>query len=41
MTYEIEDSSECTVLPYLNECTDVVMTNEFDKILKYGNFTSK
>jgi hypothetical protein len=25
--YEIEDFSECTVLPYQNECTDVVMTN--------------
>jgi hypothetical protein len=39
--YDIEDFSECTVLPYQNECTNVVMTNEFDKILKYCNFTSK
>jgi hypothetical protein len=39
--YDIEDFSECTVLPYQNECTNVVMTNEFNKILKYCNFTSK
>jgi hypothetical protein len=38
---DLDEFGECDIIPYQNECTAVIMSTEYDKILRYCNFTSK
>jgi hypothetical protein len=38
---DLDEFGECDVIPYQNECTAVVLSTEYDKILKYCNFTMR
>ena len=38
---EIEDLTGCKIFDYQNDCTNVIETKQFEKILKHCNFTMK
>jgi hypothetical protein len=38
---DLDEFGECDVIPYQNECTAVVLSTEYDKILKHCNFTMR